>query len=189
MATSTNAQVRKPNLATRGEKLPPPLKWAGGKRWLVPHIQAYWKNFSDRRLVEPFCGGLAVALGLRPERALLNDINAPLMNFYAWLKKGLSRTRIVMRNEPEAYYAHRERFNALLMSGRGRNKEAAELFYYLNRTGLQRPLPLQRQGGVQRPLRALQANQLREGFHALPGGLRRLGVSLPGLRVAPYRAR
>ena len=133
MPQSTGIKTRKPR--TCDDKPGPPLKWAGGKRWLVPHIQAYWEKHSGRRLVEPFCGGLAVALGLRPERALLNDINAPLMNFYAWLKKGLSRTRIVMRNEPEAYYAQRERFNALLMSGRGCNKEAAELFYYLNRTG------------------------------------------------------
>ena len=137
MATSTKARTRKQETRTRpvNEKLTPPLKWAGGKRWLVPYIQAYWEAHSKRRLVEPFCGGLAVALVLGPQKALLNDINAPLMNFYAWLKKGLSRTRIVMRNEPEAYYAQRERFNALLMSGRGRNKETAELFYYLNRTG------------------------------------------------------
>ena len=137
MATATKAQVRKSGAKARAvdEKLTPPLKWAGGKRWLIPHIQAYWEKHSDRRLVEPFCGGLAVALGLSPERALLNDINGPLMNFYAWLKKGLSYARLDMRNDADAYYAHRERFNALLMSGRGRNKQAAELFYYLNRTG------------------------------------------------------
>ncbi len=135
MVTSTKARVRKAKLNAVDEKPGPPLKWAGGKRWLVPHIKAYWKKHGERRLVEPFCGGLAVALGLRPERALLNDINAPLMNFYAWLKKGFSRARTDMRNESETYYAHRERFNELLMSGRGRNKEAAELFYYLNRTG------------------------------------------------------
>ena len=137
MATATKAKVRKPGAKARArdEKPGPPLKWAGGKRWLIPHIQAYWEKYREHRLVEPFCGGLAVALGLVPERALLNDINAPLMNFYAWLKKGLSNARLDMRNDPDAYYAHRERFNALLMSGRGRNKEAAELFYYLNRTG------------------------------------------------------
>ena len=137
MATRTKAQARKPAPKPRaaGEKLTPPLKWAGGKRWLIPHIQAYWEKHSDRRLVEPFCGGLAVALGLTPGKALLNDINGPLMNFYAWLKKGLSNARLDMRNDPDVYYAHRERFNHLLMSGKGGNKQAAELFYYLNRTG------------------------------------------------------
>ncbi|CAG0971204.1 partial Modification methylase DpnIIA, partial [Anaerolineae bacterium] len=73
--------------------LKPPLKWAGGKRWLVPRLQLLWevhlKQYPEARLVEPFCGGLAVTLGLQPERALLNDINPHLINFYRWLQKGL----------------------------------------------------------------------------------------------------
>jgi len=42
----------------------------------VPHLEPIWRRYSDRRYVEPFCGGLAVVLGLQPERALLNDISA-----------------------------------------------------------------------------------------------------------------
>ena len=68
--------------------LTPPLKWAGGKRWQVPHIKPLWLASGATRLVEPFCGGLSVALGLQPERALLNDVNPHLMNFYHWLKLG-----------------------------------------------------------------------------------------------------
>src|ERR1700675_134123 len=75
----------------------PPLKWAGGKRWLVPHLRPIWENHTDRRLVEPFSGGLAVTLGLRPEQALLNDINPHLINFYHWLRKGL-QIEIPMKN-------------------------------------------------------------------------------------------
>src|SRR5262245_20519223 len=67
----------------------PPLKWAGGKRWQLPYLTAFWQSEKRRRLVEPFCGGLAVTLGLLPSRALLNDINPNLINFYSWLKKGL----------------------------------------------------------------------------------------------------
>src|SRR6266850_3785830 len=70
-------------------RLRPPLKWAGGKRWLVPHLLPYWNPHSSRRLVEPFCGGLAVALGLLPRKALLNDRNPHLIHFYCWLKRGL----------------------------------------------------------------------------------------------------
>ena len=54
--------------------LKPPLKWAGGKRWLVPHLKPLWDKHRHRRLVEPLCGGLAVTLGLMPSKALLNDI-------------------------------------------------------------------------------------------------------------------
>lgn len=112
----------------------PPLKWAGGKRWQVPFLVKNWSAESHRRLVEPFCGGLAVALGLRPERALLNDVNPHLINFYRSLRKGLVIT-LPMSNAEARYYTHRRRFNALLANGGAETVEAASLFYYLNRTG------------------------------------------------------
>jgi DNA adenine methylase len=112
----------------------PPLKWAGGKRWLVPHIAPLWRRFSDRRLIEPFCGGIAVALALMPARAQLGDINPHVVNFYRWLKRGF-KVKIAMRNEAAFFYHHRERFNRLVADGAGNSAEAAALFYYLNRTG------------------------------------------------------
>jgi DNA adenine methylase len=114
--------------------LRPPLKWAGGKRWLVPHLRTLWAAHSHRRLVEPLCGGLAVALGLQPERALLNDINPHNINFYRWLKRGLS-IDLPMENDAALYYEHRRRFNDLVLDGASETTEAAGLFYYLNRTG------------------------------------------------------
>jgi len=39
-----------------------PLKLAGGKRWLMFHLGPCWEQYSHRRLVEPFCGGLAVGI-------------------------------------------------------------------------------------------------------------------------------
>ena len=112
----------------------PPLKWAGGKRWLVPNLRAMWRGYTRRRLVEPFCGGLAIALGLDPRRALLNDVNPHPVNFYRHLQSGLV-TRIAMRNESELYYRHRDDFNRLVTGRGGETRKAAELFYYLNRTG------------------------------------------------------
>jgi len=112
----------------------PPLKWAGGKRWLVPHLASLWNPHRSRRLVEPLCGGLAVSLGLTPDRALINDINPHAINFYRWLKRGL-RISLVMRNDEACFYAGRARFNQLIREGKAAGKEAASLFYYLNRTG------------------------------------------------------
>jgi DNA adenine methylase len=85
-------------------------------------------------LVEPFCGGLAMALGLMPGRALLNDVNPHLIGFYLQLARGLVIS-LPMENASEAYYAYRQIFNALLAADRGHTAEAAALFYYLNRTG------------------------------------------------------
>src|SRR5262245_20116413 len=122
------------DLAAQPEPVRPPLKWAGGKRWQVPHLLDYWQREHHRRLVEPFCGGLAVALALRPGRALLNDINPHVINFYRWLQKGLVIT-LAMANSQTHYYACRNRFNELLRNGEWEGVEAASLFYYLNRTG------------------------------------------------------
>lgn len=112
----------------------PPLKWAGGKRWLVPYLRPLWERHRRRRLVEPLCGGLAVTLGLMPEQALLNDVNVHLINFFRWLKRGLV-IEIPMANDREMYYRYRHEFNRLIQEGKSNSKEAAELFYYLNRTG------------------------------------------------------
>jgi DNA adenine methylase len=128
---ANTAGISKPTV-TAGFR--PPLKWAGGKRWLVPHLQAIWKKHQHRRLVEPLCGGLAVTLRLTPPKAALNDINMHVVNFYRWLKEGLT-IESPMENDEKLYYSHREEFNRLIADGRAHTKKAAELFYYLNRTG------------------------------------------------------
>lgn len=121
-------------LVAPSARLPPPLKWAGGKRWLLPQLQPLWAPHRHRRFVEPFCGGLAATLGLMPERALLNDRNPHLVNFYRWLQRGLV-IDLPLENDETLYYAHRTRFNALLKTGQGDSHEAAALFYFLNRAG------------------------------------------------------
>ena len=128
----------------------PPLKWAGGKRWQVPNILRHWEHHRERRYVEPFCGGLAIALGLRPKRALLNDINPHLVNFYRWLQRGLT-VELELLNEKDYYYESRERFNELTANGGLKTPEAATLFYYLNRTGYNGLCRFNRSGGFNVP--------------------------------------
>jgi DNA adenine methylase len=111
----------------------PPLKWAGGKRWLVPYVIRLWNPYRSRRFVEPLCGGLAISLGLMPDQTLVNDINVHAINFYRWLKKGL-RISLRMQNDKTYFYTRRERFNQIVREGKSDSKEAASLFYYLNRT-------------------------------------------------------
>jgi DNA adenine methylase len=130
--------------------LRPPLKWAGGKRWQVPHLRPLWAAHTHRRLVEPFCGGLAVTLGLSPQRALLNDINPHLVNFYQRLKHGFT-TSLGMTNDERQYYAYRVRFNELLDNGKAASQDAAALFYYLNHTGYNGLCRFNRKGGFNVP--------------------------------------
>jgi DNA adenine methylase len=124
-----------PRLVQLAERplLPPPLKWAGGKRWLVPELQRLWQGHEKRRLVEPFVGGMAIALNLRPNEALLNDHNVHLVNFYEWLQKGL-KIDVPSDSDEETYYANRNRFNEIIArKGGPSSRQAAMLFYYLNR--------------------------------------------------------
>ena len=132
------------------EQLTPPLKWAGGKRWLVSHLQKTWQYYSHYRLVEPFCGGLAIALGLQPEKALLNDINPHVVNFYKCLQKGL-KLEIDVKNEREFYYAQRVEFNRLIETKKSNTSKSAQLFYYLNRTGYNGLCRFNRNGGFNVP--------------------------------------
>jgi DNA adenine methylase len=143
----------------------PPLKWAGGKRWQVPHLLPLWAEHANRRLVEPFCGGLAVAISLMPSRALLNDVNPHVVNFYRWLRRGL-KTDVMMLNEATTYYANRLRFNQLLASGQGDSAEAAGLFYYLNRTGYNGLCRFNQQGEFNVPFGRYKRLDYRRDFTA-----------------------
>ena len=148
----------------------PPLKWAGGKRWQVPHLEPLWAAHTRRRLVEPFCGGLAVTLGLQPTRALLNDINPHVISFYRWLKKGL-KVNVQLENSERLYYQHRERFNDLLRSGAGESEEAASLFYFLNRTGYNGLCRFNRSGEFNVPFGAYKTISYTRDFSAYRAAL------------------
>jgi DNA adenine methylase len=72
-----------PCAAEHGEaaKARPFLKWAGGKRQLLPAIRKATPRAYVRYL-EPFVGGGAVFFDLSPARAILSDANAELINCY-----------------------------------------------------------------------------------------------------------
>jgi len=109
----------------------PFLKWAGGKRWFVHHFEHLLPVEFDR-YIEPFLGGGAVFFHLAPERAVLGDTNADLINTYSALQKNW---RLVYRylkehhanHSPQYYYQIREK---QLQSSFTR----AAQFIYLNRT-------------------------------------------------------
>lgn len=75
----------------------PILKWAGGKRQLLPEIMPLIDK-SCSPYVEPFVGGGAVFLELQPKEAIINDFNEELINVY--------RT---VRDDPEGLLAALEK--------------------------------------------------------------------------------
>jgi DNA adenine methylase len=156
-----------PNLVSLDRRIKPPLKWAGGKRWLLKDLREIWKPFDDAgfRLVEPFCGGLAITLGLMPDKAYLNDINPHLINFYTQLKEGLE-SNIQMKYNRELYYENRKRFNELISKGKWNSKEGALLFYYLNHTGYNGLCRFNQQGFFNVPFGEYKSVTYLEDFSA-----------------------
>lgn len=144
-------------------QLEPLLLWAGGKRWLVPKLRELYDSHRHRRLVEPFVGGMAVALGLRPECALLADVNPHLVNLYQWLQVGIDRS-IKMENTSECYYSHREDFNGLIEAECDDCVEMAELFYYLNRSGFNGLCRFNKDGKFNVPYGKRKRVEYRETF-------------------------
>ena len=59
----------------------PFVKWAGGKRQLLPQIKERMPE-KYNNYYEPFVGGGAVTFELLPANALINDINKALINAY-----------------------------------------------------------------------------------------------------------
>lgn len=108
----------------------PILKWVGSKRWQVESLRPYWRG---ERVVELFCGSAAMSFGWEPERALLNDANPHLTNFYRHVRTFDVLDFTGCTSEKE-YYRRRDRFNQLVRDGRADSATAAGLFYYLNCT-------------------------------------------------------
>lgn len=116
--------------------LSPFLKWAGGKRQLLPEIKKYLPQ-KFNTYFEPFLGAGAVLLAIQPANAVVNDINPELVNCYKVIKNNLPELFENLKqhkNEPEYFYKIR---------GLDRNKdsyinlseiEKASRIIYLNKT-------------------------------------------------------
>lgn len=126
-----------------------PLIWVGSKRWQVPYIRPLWKAHESRRYVEPFCGGLSMALALEPALAVLNDANPYLINFYGWLQSGwVYRETDNIPNTKAMYYELRDEFNEKLSH---ETLDDAKRFYVLNRMGYKGLFRLNKQGKLNTP--------------------------------------
>jgi DNA adenine methylase len=70
-------------LAERTTPIRPLLRWAGGKRWLLPQIPALISVTEIHNYHEPFVGGAAIFFGLTiGAKAYLADLNEDLIDKY-----------------------------------------------------------------------------------------------------------
>lgn len=70
---------------SKNKLLQPFLKWAGGKRQLLPEIRKYIPT-KYNTYYEPFVGAGAVLFDLQPKKAVINDVNVELINTYEVIK-------------------------------------------------------------------------------------------------------
>ncbi len=66
----------------------PPIKSQGIKTKLVPAIVSILPEY-EGRWIEPFLGTGVVAFNVRPENAVLNDINPHIIRFYRAIQEGV----------------------------------------------------------------------------------------------------
>lgn len=97
---------------TAGNKLVRPfLKWAGGKRQLIPTIIGNHVPQKYNVYYEPFIGGGALLFALQPKNAVINDINSELINCYEVIRDSLDELIDDLKrheNEKNYYYAIRD---------------------------------------------------------------------------------
>ncbi len=130
----------------------PFLKWAGGKSWLIEHIEPLlppYLSSNSFTYVEPFVGSGAMLFWFldrfpKMEKAIINDLNGDLINVYrtiALQPEELISILDIMQKEYHLleddedgkkiyYYDKRDKFNLRDCS----NVDHAALFIFLNRT-------------------------------------------------------
>jgi DNA adenine methylase len=121
-------------------RLKPIIKWAGGKRQILPELLTYFPlEFNNYH--EPFVGGASVVMDLwnrgllRNKHVYLSDIMRPLINLYTIIKNTpqnlineLSNPKY--SNTAEAFNRNRTEFNIVKQND---SLQGAALFLYLNR--------------------------------------------------------
>ncbi len=113
------------------ERVASPLRWVGGKRWLVPTLKELAGTHEISAYHEPFLGGASVFLGLpQYSKAFLRDTNAELIATYRAIRDHPDEIAEQVRgygNDSETYYEVRA------ASPTGKVDKAAR-FLYLNHT-------------------------------------------------------
>lgn len=88
-------------------QLKPYLKWAGGKRQLLPEIRKHLPP-RDGVYYEPFLGAGAVFLDLQPRKAVINDFNPQLILTYRVIRDNVEALIGLLekhkKNNTKAYY-------------------------------------------------------------------------------------
>ena len=90
----------------------PLIKYRGGKSKEIPQITAHIPQYSGR-YIEPFFGGGALYFYLEPPKAVINDVNTKLMDFYKGVKDYFPQLRAELDAIQLQYEVNRKEFDIL----------------------------------------------------------------------------
>lgn len=90
----------------------PILKYRGGKSKEIKQFKQYIPN-QFKTYYEPFLGGGAVYFYLEPQKAVLNDVNKRLIDFYKDVQSEFELTHVQLSAIGTAYKHNRELFDQL----------------------------------------------------------------------------
>lgn len=108
----------------------PMLKYRGGKQRELSEIAPFVPD-NYNRYVEPFFGGGALYFFLEPERAIINDLNDGLMDFYKGVRDDFPSLQSELVQMHDTYEKNRKEFEALKrMHPDNRVPDANESEYY-----------------------------------------------------------
>jgi len=133
--SATGIELIQPRRRGREPLVQPFMKWAGGKRQLLPFLRPLVPS-KFKRYFEPFIGGGALFFDLQARVAVINDFNAELVNCYRVIRDSPEELLIEAskhQNTSEHYYRVREmdrnpKFELLSPA------ERAARLIYLNKT-------------------------------------------------------
>ncbi len=123
----------------KDKKIYPFVKWAGGKRQLIPIIEKLIPKDFDC-YYEPFVGGGALFFHLQAKNAVINDINVELINCYRVIRdtpESLVTQLLTHKNEKEYFYNIRSLDRQIDKVNRFKqlsDVKRASRFIYLNKT-------------------------------------------------------
>jgi DNA adenine methylase len=90
----------------------PLVKYRGGKSRELPHIEKHIPDFTGK-YIEPFFGGGALFFHLEPKKAIINDINSKLMDFYKGVKLDFETLKKELSEIEKIYKVNRKKFEEL----------------------------------------------------------------------------
>ncbi len=127
------------NKVSSNKLVKPFLKWAGGKRQLLPEIRRYLPQKLQGTYYEPFIGGGAVLFDFQPKKAVINDSNSELINCYEVIRDSLEelieKLREHQANHSEDYYYEMRKWDRKKGYPDSRtNIERAARIIFLNKT-------------------------------------------------------